>query len=156
MALRLAALGLGAITGFVFSWARMTDPSTFHRMLSLQSPTIYLLMVSAVAVAFVGARSLRGRRALLNSETIGWTATRPTRSHLVGSVLFGVGWGVADACPGPTAAMLGAGRVLALAVAAGTLAGVALQPRLAAAAARRRQRRTLESHVPVIQGADVL
>jgi uncharacterized membrane protein YedE/YeeE len=154
MRLRLIALALGAVTGFVFAWARMTDPNTFHRMLSLQSPTIYLLMAAAVAVAFVGARLLRGRRALLSGEPIGWSATRPTRSHVLGSVLFGIGWGISDACPGPTAAQLGAGRLMALAVAAGVLAGVRLQPRLVAAAER--WRHAPETQVPAIQGADVL
>ena len=131
MNLRLAALGLGAVSGFVIAWARLTDPNTFRRMLSLDSPRVYLLMVAAVAVVFAGSRLLRGRRALLTGERIDWSATRPTRSHLIGSVLFGIGWGISEACPGPTAAQLGGGRVLALAVAAGVLVGVRLQPRLA-------------------------
>ena len=151
MKLRLAALALGVITGFVFAWAQMTDPNTFHRMLSLDSPTIYLLMAAAVAVAFAGARLLRGRRALLTGEPIGWTPTRPTRSHVLGSVLFGIGWGISD---GPIAALLGAGRVLALAVAAGVLVGVRLQPRLARAAEHAPAR--AESLIPAVQGADVL
>jgi uncharacterized protein len=154
MKLRLAALGLGLITGFVFAWARMTDPNTFHRMLSLDSPTIYLLMAAAVAVAFLGARLLRGRSAVLTGEPIGWTTTRATRTHVVGSVLFGIGWGISDACPGPIAAQLGAGRVLALAVAAGVLVGVRLQPRLARAAEQAVTH--AESPIPAVQGADVL
>ena len=131
MALRLAALALGAVSGFVFSWARMTDPSTFHAMLSLDSARIYLLMGAAVAVAFVGARVLRGRAALLTGIPIAWQPARPTRSHLVGGVLFGIGWGISDACPGPAAAQLGAGRVLTVAVVAGVLVGVWAQPALA-------------------------
>jgi hypothetical protein len=43
-------------------------------MLSPDSPRIYLLMGAAVAVAFVGARLLRGRRALLTGERIDWRA----------------------------------------------------------------------------------
>lgn len=128
MKLRLAALALGIVTGFVFAWARMTDPETFHRMLALHSPRMYLLMGAAVAVAFIGGRLVRGRRAPLTGERIGWTQARPTRAHIVGSVLFGIGWGISEACPGPTAAQLGAGRVLALAVAVGVLVGVRLQP----------------------------
>jgi uncharacterized membrane protein YedE/YeeE len=131
MKLRLSALALGIVTGFAFAWARLTEPETFHRMLSLDSPRIYLLMGAAVAVAFAGARLLRGRRTLLTGEPIDWTAARPSRSHILGSVLFGIGWGISEACPGPTAAQLGAGRVLALAVAGGVLVGVRLQPRLA-------------------------
>jgi len=154
MTLRLSALALGIITGFVFAWARMTDPNTFHRMLALDSPRIYLLMGAAVAVAFCGTRLLRGRRALLTGETIGWTAARPTRSHIVGSVLFGIGWGISEACPGPTAAQLGAGRALALAVAAGVLVGVRLQPALARVAEQ--LTRSTEAPIPVVQGGDVL
>jgi len=115
---------------------------------------MYLLMGAAVAVTFAGARLLRGRRALLTGEPIGWSTTRPTRSHIVGSVLFGVGWGISEACPGPTAAQLGAGRVLALAVAAGVLVGVRLQPRLARAAEQARH--TIDASIPAVQGADVL
>jgi uncharacterized membrane protein YedE/YeeE len=153
MKLRLAALALGVLTGFVFAWARMTDPNTFHHMLALDSARIYLLMGAAVGVAFVGARLLRGRRALLNGEPIDWKPARPTRSHIVGSVLFGIGWGISEACPGPTAAQLGSGRVLALAVAAGVLVGVWAQPALAAVAERARQ---AEDSLSAVQGADVL
>ena len=154
MKLRLAALVLGVVSGFTVSWARMTDPRTFHAMLSLDSPRIYLLMGSAVAVAFIGARLLRGRRALLTGEPIDWAAARPTRSHILGSALFGIGWGISEACPGPAAAAIGAGRVLALAVAAGVLVGVKLQPALARAAER--MSRGPDSPIPVVQGADVL
>jgi uncharacterized membrane protein YedE/YeeE len=148
MRLRVCAVVLGVITGFVFSWARMTDPRTFHAMLSLESPRIYLLMGAAVAVAFAGARILRGRRTLLTGEPIAWTTARPTRSHIVGSVLFGIGWGVSEACPGPTAAQLGAGRVLALAVAAGVLVGVKLQPSIVAVVDRTRAARDVPTVVP--------
>jgi uncharacterized membrane protein YedE/YeeE len=160
MKLRVCALGLGVLTGFVFAWARMTDPKTFRRMLSLRSPRIYLLMCTAVSVAFVGARLLRGRRALLNGARIEWRSTRPTRAHVVGSVLFGVGWGISDACPGPIAAQLGSGRVLALAVAAGVLAGVKLQPALARAAVRALESRgrapQVDLSVPTVPAAEVL
>lgn len=154
MQLRASALALGIVTGFVFSWARLTDPETFRRMLSLDSPRIYLLMGAAVAVAFAGARVLRGRPALLTDEPIAWRPGRPARSHLVGSVLFGIGWGITDACPGPTAAQLGAGRALALAVAAGIVVGVWLQPALMRAMEQRR--RTAAAPVTGVQGADVL
>ena len=140
MALRISAVGLGIVTGFVAGWARLTDPGTFRRMLSLDSPRVYLLMGAAVAVAFVGSRLVRGRRALFTGERIDWRGVPPNQSHLIGSCLFGIGWGITDACPGPTAAQLGGGRVLALAVAAGIVAGVRVQPVLVRAFAARRAR----------------
>jgi hypothetical protein len=154
MQLRLAALVLGVITGFVFGWARLTDPETFHSMLALRSADVYLLMGGAVAVVFVGARLLRGRDALVTHEPIAWSSTRPTRSHVVGSALFGVGWGVSAACPGPIAAQLGGGRLLTVALAAGVVVGVALQPRLAGALER--GPRQPESPTRNVPAADVL
>jgi uncharacterized protein len=154
MQLRLAALALGVITGFVFGWARLTDPETFHRMLALRSADVYLLMGGAVAVVFVGARLLRGRHALVTGEPIGWSSTRPTRSHLVGSVIFGVGWGISASCPGPIAAQLGGGRALTVALAAGVVVGVALQPRLAGALEQGRRRREVSTES--VHAADVL
>jgi uncharacterized membrane protein YedE/YeeE len=154
MQLRLAALALGIVAGFVFGWARLTDPDTFERMFTFRSAFVYLLMGSAVAVAFVGARMLRGRRALLTGARIDWRSARPTRSHIVGSVVFGIGWGLTEACPGPTAAQLGGGRMLALAVAAGILVGVKVQPRLAQLPERRRQ--LASAQLETIAAGDVL
>ena len=151
MKLRLGALALGTLAGFTVSWARMTDPNTFHRMLSLDSPRIYLLMGAAVAVAFVGARLLRGHRTLLTREPINWTTARPTRSHILGSVIFGIGWGISEACPGPTAAQLGAGRILAVAVAGGVIVGVKVQPWLAGVVERTRAARRVPEAVPAAE-----
>ena len=111
-------------------------------------------MGAAVAVVFVGARLLRGRDALLTREPIVWSSTRPTRSHLVGSVLFGVGWASRPPAQARIAAQLGGGRVLTVALAAGVLVGVGLQPRLARAAER--ARRPTERCGQPIRAADVL
>jgi uncharacterized protein len=139
MRLRLASLALGIVAGFVVGWARLTDPNTFYRMFTFRSALVYLLMGSAVAVAFVGARILRGRRALITGDRIDWRSARLTRSHIAGGVVFGIGWGLTEACPGPTAAQLGGGRILALAVAAGVVVGVKVQPLLLQLPERRRQ-----------------
>jgi uncharacterized membrane protein YedE/YeeE len=154
MRLRLASLALGIVAGFVVGWARLTDPNTFYRMFTFRSAFVYLLMGSAVAVAFVGARILRGRRALITGDRIDWRSARPTRSHIVGSVLFGIGWGLTEACPGPTAAQLGGGRILALAVAAGVVVGVKAQPRLLQLPERRRQ--LASAQTKTIPATDVL
>ena len=48
------ALAVGLGLGFVFDWAHLTDPETFHRMLTLKSAYVYLLMATAVVVATIG------------------------------------------------------------------------------------------------------
>ena len=50
----------------------------------------------------------------------------PTRRHLAGAAIFGLGWGIADACPGPIAAQVGQGIGWGLATFAGVIIGVYL------------------------------
>jgi len=152
MHLRLLGFVLGAVAGFDLAWARLTDPDVFHRMFALRSAMVYLLMGSAVAVAVVGSLLLRRHRAPLTAEVIDWQPARPTRSHIGGSVAFGLGWALSNSCPGPTAAQLGAGRVLAVAIAAGIAAGVALQPVLA----RRLERARRPDLLPTSTATEVL
>jgi uncharacterized membrane protein YedE/YeeE len=82
--------------------------------------------VSALTTAFVGLRLLRAldARSPLTHEKVAWTTVRPQRRHIVGSVLFGTGWAVADACPGPIAAQLGQGVPWSVATMAGLVLGV--------------------------------
>jgi uncharacterized membrane protein YedE/YeeE len=127
------ALVVGLALGFVFDWARLTDPETFHRMLTLRSASIYLLMASAVAVAAAGALTLRRRgwRAPLTGELVSWSEAPIRREHIAGGAIFGVGWAVSSSCPGPLVAQVGAGRVPALATLAGVGCGIALRMALA-------------------------
>jgi uncharacterized protein len=57
---------------------------------------------------------------------VSWTTDPPARRHIVGSILFGLGWGVADACPGPIPTQLGQGIAWGLWALAGVVIGVAV------------------------------
>jgi uncharacterized membrane protein YedE/YeeE len=85
---------------------------------------LFLFFGSAVVTAFVGLRLIRGRTALLSGERIEWRSERPQRRHIVGSLVFGAGWGIAHACPGPVAAQVGQGVWWAAFTLAGVLLGV--------------------------------
>ncbi len=129
MTSRWVALPFGVAFGFLLSWGHLTDPEAISAMLLLREWDIFLLMGSAMAVAFVGAHLLRaaGARALVVGETITWARTRPNRNHVLGSVLFGLGWSIACTCPGPIAAQVGSGRFAALLTVGGVLGGIALR-----------------------------
>jgi uncharacterized protein len=140
MSANLAGLLFGVAFGFVMAWARLSDPAVIGRMLRLQEFDVFLLMGCAVAVAAVGVRLLRaaGARALVTQEPIAWNVERPQRHHILGSVVFGVGWSAAGTCPGPVAVMLGQGRLEGLVIVAGLLVGVSVQ----GAFSRRRRHQT--------------
>jgi hypothetical protein len=126
---RLAGLLFGTGIGFLFAAARLSDPAVIRDMLLLREADVFLLMGSAIAVAFIGARLLRGVgfRAVITGEPVGWSVERPEARHVAGSLLFGAGWAIAGTCPGPVAVMIGEGRFGGLVVAAGLIAGIILQ-----------------------------
>jgi len=105
----LAGALTGAVFGVVLCWSGMISPEVIREALLFEDAYLFLFFGAAVVTSFVGLRLVRGRRALLTGDRIDWSAERPQRHHIVGSVIFGAGWGIADACPGPIATQLGQG-----------------------------------------------
>ncbi|MET0558145.1 MAG: DUF6691 family protein [Solirubrobacterales bacterium] len=134
MGARLCALAIGVVFGFVLCWSGMSDPDVIRGALLLEQSYLFLFFASAVAVASAGTALLRryARRALLDDVPLAFSRQRPQRRHVVGSLVFGVGWGVADACPGPIATQIGQGIPWAAFTLAGVLIGVAVFLRTAA------------------------
>ena len=122
--MRLAGLLVGLVFGVTLSWTGMSDPDVIRGALLFEESYLFLFFASAVIVASVGVRLLRGRRSLLTRERIDWRSTPVQRRHIAGSVLFGTGWALADACPGPIATQLGQGIAWSLFTLAGVVVGI--------------------------------
>ena len=131
---RVAGLVIGIVFGVVLSWSGMTSPEIIREGLLFQSSYLFLFFGAAVSISFVGLWILRRRapRALLTGERIGWEPVKPERRHVAGSLLFGVGWGVAGACPGPIATQLGQGIWWGVPTTIGLVGGILLFRRLQA------------------------
>jgi uncharacterized protein len=127
----VAGAALGVVFGVTLSWSGMASPDVIRRALLFQEAYLFLMFASAVATAAIGLRLLarRERRAALTGEPMTFGRERPERRHVVGSLLFGIGWALADACPGPIAAQLGQGVGWAVFTFAGALGGVWLYQR---------------------------
>jgi uncharacterized membrane protein YedE/YeeE len=124
--IRATAAGFGVVFGFVLSWTGLADPSFIHKMLSLQTAYPYLLMATSIALTLAATRLLaRGRaHAVLTHEPVQWSTLKPERRHVIGGSLFGLGWAMSSACPGPVAAQLGQGFGWGLCTALGIFVGV--------------------------------
>ena len=136
---RLAGLLVGVVFGVTLSWTGMSSPEVLREALLLENAYLYLFFASAVATATVGLWLLRRARAraLLTGERVGWVRESPRRNHIVGSVIFGVGWAVADACPGPIATQVGQGVLWSLFTITGVVGGIVLAQRSSATAPSR-------------------
>ena len=150
MSARAAAAVLGIVFGVVLCWSGLTSPEVIREGLLFESAYLFLFFGAAVTTAFVGLRILRRRapRALLTGERVGWEPIEPQRRHVVGSVLFGIGWGVSGVCPGPIATQLGQGIAWGVPTAIGLVGGIVLFGRWQARAQRDPQHTPAASIVP--------
>jgi uncharacterized membrane protein YedE/YeeE len=127
----LAAFASGLVFGLGLILSGMVDPGKVLGFLDLAGawdPSLALVMGGAVAVAAAGF-ALAGRRAVSwLGEPMRLPGVREFDAPLVlGSLAFGVGWGLAGFCPGPAlAALLGGGGVKAGVFVAAMLAGMGL------------------------------
>jgi uncharacterized membrane protein YedE/YeeE len=117
---RFAGLLVGLVFGITLSWAGMSSPDVIRDALLFHEGYLFFMFASAVATAGLGQALLR-RRA---GERLTFPRERVERRHVVGSLVFGLGWGVADACPGPIATQIGQGVPWAVFTFAGMLGGV--------------------------------
>lgn len=134
MSTRVAAAIIGVVFGVVLCWSGMTSPEVIRAGLLFESSYLFLFFGGAVTTAFAGLWILRRRapRALLTGERVRWEAIKPERRHVAGSVLFGIGWSVAGACPGPIATQLGQGIAWGIPTTVGLVLGILLFDRLQA------------------------
>jgi uncharacterized protein len=125
---RCAGMAVGLLFGVVLAWSGMTSPVVIRQALLFERAYLFLFFASAVLVAAVGLAVVRRfrTRAVLSDTAIGWRVERPGRHHIVGSLIFGIGWGVADACPGPIATQVGQGILWGLFTFAGVVIGVTI------------------------------
>lgn len=128
--MRVKAAGglIGVVFGVVLSWAWMSDPDVVVDALTFQDAYMFLFFAAATTTGAVGLRLVRRhqRRAVLTGAPIGWAEERIQRRHITGALMFGVGWGVTGACPGPIATQLGQGVPWAIVTFAGAVGGVYL------------------------------
>jgi uncharacterized protein len=117
---RLVALPIGIVFGVVLSWSGMTSPDVIRGALLFEDSYLFLFFASAVVTASIGLMLLR------RAGQVTWTPERIERRHVTGSLIFGIGWGVADACPGPIMTQIGQGIAWGVPLLAGVLLGVYL------------------------------
>lgn len=126
----LTALLAGALFGLGLAISGMTDPDKVLNFLDLAGrwdPSLALVMGGALAVSMPGFAWARGRARGLSdiapSQPPSHSPSRIDGRLLLGSALFGIGWGIAGYCPGPALASLAHGTTEALVFVAALLAG---------------------------------
>ena len=120
------ALGLmlGLLFGLILVKAEVLSWFRIQEMFAFQSFHMYGIIGSAVGVGALSVfliRRMKVKSLEGNVITLQNKAPRYTSAYL-GGTLFGLGWAMTGACPGPMYALVGSGTtVMLLAVLAGVL-----------------------------------
>ncbi len=122
------AVGLTFGLGLIISG--MSNPAKVLGFLDLAGswdPSLTFVMAGAIALSALAFRLARNRSTSLLGQPMQMPTARQIDQRLVmGSALFGLGWGLAGICPGPALVLLGAGAMKGLVFALALLAGMAL------------------------------
>lgn len=118
-ALRLPYLATAGLSGLLFGAglyiSQMVDPLKVLRFLDFTAiptggwdPSLALVMGGGLIVMFLAVRYTRGRAAPAFDQRFHEPEfTKVDAPLVVGSALFGVGWGMSGICPGPAISLVG-------------------------------------------------
>jgi uncharacterized protein len=118
----------GVVFGIGLLVSGMVNPAKVLGFLDLAGawdPSLALVMVGATAVGSIAFAFAARRASTLLGTPMALPAARGIDIRVVlGSLVFGVGWGLAGFCPGPALVALGAGKLKAFVFVAAMLAGM--------------------------------
>ena len=101
----IIALAVGLVFGLGLCVSGMTEPAKVLGFLDLAGPwdpSLIFVMGGALAIGFVAFALAKRQRMALDGEPMQIpTARAISPSLIVGSLIFGMGWGLAGICPGP-------------------------------------------------------
>ena len=105
------------VSGLIFGWglmlAGMANPEKVLAFLDIAGawdPSLALVMAGAIAVGSVAFTMASKRHRSYLGLSMNLPTSRVIDKRLVlGSLAFGIGWGMAGICPGPALVLLGSG-----------------------------------------------
>jgi uncharacterized membrane protein YedE/YeeE len=128
-------LAVGIYFGIVLIKTEVVRWQRVHDMFLFREPYMYLVLGTAIAVGGIAMLLIR-RFSIrdMTGKSIVYQAKPYHKGVIFGGFIFGMGWAITGACPGPIYAQIGAGEWPALLTFLGALGGMYLygwlRPRL--------------------------
>lgn len=117
-------LAVGIVFGVVFVKAEIISWFRIQEMFRLQSFHMYGVIGTAVVVGAITVFLIKKFKIkTIHGEEITFTDKKFNKGQIYGGLIFGLGWAVTGACPGPLFAQLGTGVGAIAFVILGALAG---------------------------------
>lgn len=121
----LLVLLAGTFFGVVLVKSEVVRWQRVHDMFLFNEAHMYLIIATGIVVAALSMLLIRrlGIKSI-GGETFNYKPKPFHKGVIIGGTLFGAGWAITGACPGPIYAQLGAGVWMALATLLGALVGM--------------------------------
>src|SRR5688572_1755208 len=121
--------GILLIKGEVISWFRIQE------MFRLQSFHMFGIIGSAIVVGMISIQLIKKFKIrTVNNEAIRIIPKTYHNGFIYGGIIFGIGWAITGACPGPLFAQIGSGATVVIVTLLSAIAGTwmygYLKPRL--------------------------
>lgn len=128
----LKYLILGVLFGIIFVKAEIISWYRIQEMFRLQSFHMYGVIGSAVITGVISIQVIkRFGIKTIKGEEIRIPTKKFRKGQIIGGFIFGLGWAITGACPGPLFAQIGAGYSVVLVTLISALAGTWVYGKLA-------------------------
>lgn len=111
----ILSLLIGTYFGIVLVKSEVASWFRIQSMFRFEEAHMYLVIASAVVVGAVSILLIkRLGQQTLTGDPIEFKDKPFQKGTIIGGIIFGTGWAITGACPGPIYAQLGSGEYLAL------------------------------------------
>lgn len=118
-------LVLGVFFGILMYKSEAASWFRIYEMFQFGSFHMYGIIGSALVLGVIGVQVIKRKniKAFGNREIQLTPKKKSIPRYLIGGIIFGLGWALSGACPGPMYVLAGAGYALILVVIGGALLG---------------------------------
>lgn len=120
----LKYLALGALFGIVFvkaeiiSWYRIQEMFRLHsfHMYGVIGTAVFVGMISVWVIKKFKIKTVQNETVVFHDKKFHW-------GNVIGALIFGLGWAITGACPGPLFAQIGSGFLVVIVTFTSAVAG---------------------------------
>jgi uncharacterized protein len=115
---------VGIFFGIAFTKAEVISWFRIQEMFRLQSFHMYGVIGTAIVVGMISVWLIKKFSVkTVEGETIEFHKKKFNKGQVIGGLIFGLGWAMTGACPGPLFAQIGAGFLVIVVVLLSAIAG---------------------------------
>jgi len=113
----LKFLVLGILFGFILIKGEVISWFRIQEMFRFQSFHMYGVICSAIAIGMISILIIKKFNIkTFSGEEIKIAPKEFTKGNVIGGLMFGLGWAMTGACPGPLYALVGSGSLIVIAI----------------------------------------